>query len=437
MSENNDMISGSELEEYEHFINPKYKATLAVIFGIIGTIVLAWVLGVILDPVMDFIQPTPLYHLIPFLLSISFFAVLIHKAYVQEIRGLNFLASAVLLFSIQELIFTIFTIEGTIFNRGDNVIVAIADLLVPISVILLYLHIELMEKQRPDLKHAIGIIGTAIPIVIGGLILIITRPIDIDLVEEIRSEVRDVVFVYLGFFALVVLWISIFGFRVMYRTLKHADTPPIALSSLFVLIGFSSLLTNFVLLGVNYSSIIIDRPIIYQAQEFTIHNAWILTLALMSLLFAYIINPQFAYAVPFDVYQLIIINQYQGITLYSFINEFRQEGKLTHDALKSPAIVAIQNLVEEISHTEGHIILIGMSDRIIIMKNHKEIVSVLITEKNSYFLNKGLEDFTVAFYDRYEEHIVNFKGNVKVFRDANMLIRKHLPFMRDESLLNP
>ncbi|MDH5401843.1 MAG: hypothetical protein OEY49_05060 [Candidatus Heimdallarchaeota archaeon] len=412
-----------KIEEFEHQMKPQYKALIAVVIGVIGTIIFAWILGGPLSSFMKSIKETYWYHFIPFILSISFFVVLVYKAYIKNIKGLSFLSVAILLHGLAEFFLMISppTQGQTLYNRGNNIWALIADILFPLVVILLYFHVELMDKLRPDLIHAIGIIGTAIPLIIGGVFLIVLQPFSS--AAAFRTQIYELIMIYLGVFAVIILWISLFGFKIMYLTLKHADSPTIARGSVFVLVGFSSLLTNFFLLG----GAIID-------PNFEVHNTWLLTVALISMLLAYIINVEFAYSVPFDVYQLIIINQYQGITLFSFINEFRQEGKITHDALKSPAIVAIQNLVQEIAHAEGHIILIGMSDRVIVMNSHNEIVSVLITHKNSYFLNKGLQAFTNAFYHEYKDHIVNFNGNVKVFHDATNLIHKHLPFMRRESL---
>ncbi|MFV2014272.1 MAG: hypothetical protein ACC656_02500, partial [Candidatus Heimdallarchaeota archaeon] len=290
-----------------------------------------------------------------------------------------------------------------------------------------------IDRLRPGILHSIGIIGTAAPLIVGGALLIAAEFLGWGF--NIFNKIQDIVLIYLGLFALVILWISIFGLRVMYQTLRHADSPDVSNGSLFVLIGFSSLLTNFIIFGADYSSGIRDAPLILGGDEFVIHNTWLVTFALAMVLMAYILNPGFAYSLPFDVYQLLVINSEQGVTLFSFVNEFRREGSLTHSALKSPAIVAIQNLVQEISHAEGHIILIGMSDRILIMKSKGQIVSVLICERNSYFINQGLEDFTTRFYEKFESHIVNFVGNVDVFKDAKLLIHEHLPFMRKESLL--
>lgn len=426
MSEEN---GDEKFKEWEHSVKPEYKAVLAIIIGGLGTVLLAWFLGVPLGSVMESISDTFLYHFIPFIFSISFFGILVYKSYVKDIKGLMFLATAVLLHGLAEFIFMLSNPTGTIFNRGDNFWATIGDLLFPMAVVLLYLHIELIEKQRPNIVHAVAILGTALPLILGEIAVIILTPIPA--FETLVEEISKVVFVYLGIFSIIIIWISLFGFRIMYGTLVHSDSPDIARASMFVLVGFASLMTNLALMGASYSSSIRDNALIFGGSDFIVYNNWLLTLALLSMILAYILQPKFGYAVNFDVYQLLVLHADQGITLFSFVNEVRDSGELRHAALQSPAILAVANLVKEVASAEGHVVLIKFDhSRQIIFSQYHEIVSVLITQKNSYFLNKGLEGFTKLFYKQFKDNIVNFRGNVSRFESAIDLIRTELPFMR-------
>ncbi|MHA2092731.1 MAG: hypothetical protein ACW98K_17945, partial [Candidatus Kariarchaeaceae archaeon] len=139
-------------QEFEHGVDPRLKATGAVLVGFLGTIILAWILGGPLGNKMDDIHETRTYHLIPFIFSVSLFGILVYKAYIKNIRGLSFIGSAVLVYGIAELLLTIKDptddFDTSAFNRETN-LAAIADLLVPVAVVLLYFHIELIEKLRP------------------------------------------------------------------------------------------------------------------------------------------------------------------------------------------------------------------------------------------------------------------------------------------------
>ena len=293
-----------EFEEFEHAIPVPYKTAIAIAIGIFGTIFLAWLLGSPLGGVMVKINGSIFYHLIPFLLSISFFGILIYKSYVKQIQGLQFLASAVLLHGIAELLAMISEPTGSIFNRGDNIYAALGDLMFPIAVILLYLHVEFIDKNRPDLVHAVLILGTAIPMIAGEIIVIVLSRLNI--FDTLVSEIQKLVLVYLGIFAIIVIWISIFGLRVIYGTFKHADTPEVARASMFMLVGFSSLLTNLGVLGAQYSSSLRDQPFI--GSGFIIYGTWLLTAAILTLILAYILHPTFAYSIILDVYQLLVLH---------------------------------------------------------------------------------------------------------------------------------
>ncbi len=417
--------------EFEHQLKVEIKAFSAVITGIILTITLAWALGVPLKIIMKPISNSIWYHFIPFAFSMFFFGFLVYKAYIKEIEGLKFLAAAVFVYGLSEFIFMLAKPTGSVFSRGDNTLAAIGDLMFPTAVILLYLHIELIEKRRPALLHAVVILGTALPLIVGQLAVIILKPIP--LMDTVVDEITKVVLVYLGIFSLIIIWISLFGFRIMYGTLKHADSPGIARASMFVLAGFASLMTNLALLGATYSKSIRDEPLLFAGGEFEVHNTWLLTAALLIMILAYMIHPEFAYSVNFDVYQLLVIHAEMGITLFSFTNEIRGDVDVKHAALQSPAILAVGNLVKEVASAEGHVILIKFDQKKeIIFSQKKEVVSVLITQRNSYFLNKGLEGFTKKFYERYEDEIINFRGNVAIFEDySKQLIRTKLPFMRN------
>ena len=316
---NKNADSSISLQEYEHQLDPKYKAMIAFTIGSIGTVTLAWLLGGPFGSIMKDIQGTWVYHFIPFIFSISLFGFLMYKAYVKNIRGLSFLGTAVLLHGMAEFLNIFSSGEGEIFARfpdegNADYVAAFADLLFPIAVIFLYLHIELIDQLRPGIRHSIGIIGTAAPLIAGGALLIGVQFLDLGF--NIFDKINDIVLIYLGLFALIILWIGIFGFRVMYQTLRHADSPDVSNGSLFVLIGFSSLLTNFIIFGADYSSGLRDSPLILGGDEFIIHNTWLVTFALAIVLMAYILNPGFAYSLPFDVYQLLVINSEQGVTLF-------------------------------------------------------------------------------------------------------------------------
>ncbi len=430
----------NQIKEYEHAFSPKLKALLSFLTGITGTVLMAWLTGDVFGIVLDSIRNTVLYNLIPFLVSGSLFAYLVYKSEIRGVQGMEFLAVFVLAISLSE-VFKIIAgeviIDTSPFRRGGSVFGILTDMMMPIAVLSLYLHIELVENQRPNLLRSIGIFSSGLPLIVGGLLQIIVGETDIleDLLNNptLGKELENVLTFYLYIFGIIILWISIYGLRVMYLTMEHADSPEVSRGSVLMIVGFSSLIGNFVLLGLRDTLSI--STLLSLGISFTVHTSWLLMGSIVFFLLAYFLAPEFAYSVPFDVYQLLVINREDGVTLFSFINEIRHYNKPSVQvALKSPAIVAIQTLLKEITYAEGVVNLIGMSDRQLVLRTSGPITSVLIAEKSSYFLDKGLENYTKAFYEKYKDHIENFTGNVKVFESSIILLRKYFPFFRKESL---
>ncbi len=431
-----------EIDEFEHGIPPPTKAAIAFFGGLIGTILIAWITGGLLGSFFGSLQKTLLYNLIPFVLAIALLSYLIYKAHIIGIHGLQFLVTFVLAIALSEL-FKIFagkTLQQTApFRRGGDLFSTLNDIMMPVAVLAIYLHIELTENDVPNPFRSIGIFTSGLPLVFGGLLQIIignTEFLQMLLNNpSLEKEIEDVLTFYLYIFGLIVLWISVYGLRVMYRTMVHADTPSVSQGSQLMMAGFSSLIGNFVLLGVrdtlSLNAILGNKDGI----NFTIHTSWLLMGSVFIIFMAYFLSPNFAYSVPFDVYQLLVINREDGVTLYSHVNEVRHYNKpAIQIALKSPAIVAIQTLLKEITFAEGTVQLIGMSDRNLLLQSEGPISSVLIATKSSYFLNKGLEEFTKAFYEQFKDSIYNFTGNVSTFKPAAELLLRYFPFFRAESL---
>lgn len=434
-------MSEKIIDQYTHAIHPAWKATFAFILGLIATYIVAYLTGDVFAASMQALRNSFVYYLIPFIVAMTLFTYLVYKTRVQEVHGLNFLAGFVLSIGLADF-FRIFSGDVLTstkpFQRNGDFFTTLVDIMLPLAVIFLYLHLELVENDSPNIIRYTSIAVTALPLILGGLAEIIVG--NSDIIEEliarstIQAEIQDMMAFYLYFFGIVVFGISIYGFKIMYRTLIHADSKAISRGSLLMMVGFSSLLANFALLGFR-DSLSLLQTIGFGKTGFTVHTSWILMGSMVVMLFAYITTPEFAYSVPFDVSQILVLDRINGITLFSYINEFRYENKeLTTATLKSPVIVAIQSLMSEIAYAEGVIQFISLSDRKLILKSKGDITTVCIANKSSYFLNKGLESFTNSFYYIFKDKIKNFDGNLRPFASAKELLLRYLPFFRTVSL---
>ncbi len=419
--------------------NPPYVvAILALLVGTVATMTMVYMTNTVLSSLMTSLKNTFLYFLIPFIISISLFGVLLWKTSVEHVYGLNYLAGFVLTIGLSDL-FRLLAgkdLNETLpFQRNGIIFPTLVDLMLPIAVLFLFLHVELVNDEKPKLIRSVLIFGTALPLVVGSVFEILLGKLvilnDIVALEVLRSEIEAVLIFFLFLFGLVILGISIDGIQIMYRTLTHAESREILFGSFLMMAGFASLITNFVLIGLRDSISVAQALSIVSLQGINVHTSYIVMTSLFLILLAYILFPKFAYSVPFDVYQLLVIDRETGTTLFTHVNSLKkdQPNLNAEISLKSPALVAIQTLLKEITFAEGVIERIGLSDRQMIFKSVDNIAVVAISNGSSYFLNKGLSAFANVFFHKFEKEIKGFSGNVGIFQDRGKeLLSKHLPF---------
>jgi len=418
--------------------SPIFVAFIAIIVGSTVTITTMYLTNNVFGGLMKGLQNTFFYYLIPFVISFSLLGILIWKTSVERIFGLNYLAAFVLSIGLSDL-FRLLSgsdLSRTIpFQRDGIIFPTLVDLMLPIAVLFLFLHIELVNDERPKLTRSILIFGTALPLIIGGLFEILLVKIDflqnIVTRETLKSEVEGVLLFFLLLFGLVILAISVDGIVIMYKTLTHAESREILFGSFLMMAGFASLITNFVLIGVRDSISIAATLSLVKLQELNVHTSYVVMSSLFLILIAYILIPKFAYSVPFDVYQIIVLDRETGTTLFSHVNtQKKNQPNLNAEiSLKSPALVAIQTLLKEITFAEGTIEKITLSDRQLLFKSVENIAVVAISNHSSYFLKKGVKSFAQVFFTEFKEEILNFRGNVSIFQQkGEELLLKHLPF---------
>ncbi len=418
-------------------INLNILGVLAFISGFLITMIFGWITGYLLNPQFELLKSTHYYYLIPFSVALLLLLVLLYKVSVQQIHGLVFFFAFVLSLTIADLfklLAGVTQFQTTPFHRNGNIFSQIGDVMMPLAIIFLYVHLELIENKNISLFRGIGILGSGIPLVLGGILqqlvwwipeitVFLNRP-------TLYQELTDLITVYLYIFGLIVLWVSIFGIKIMRDMVYFSNTSSIKVSSFLVMVGFSVFLTLFAILGVrdglNLWSIVIGSKI----QLFEIHTSWLILLGNLFLLIAYIQNPNFAYTVPFDVYQVVVMEKDEGITLFNFINEISHynEGKTVKSELNAPALVAIQVLLKEITNAKGRLQTIDLSDKSLLFSTVERVTTIVIADKVSYILEKTNQSFALAFYQFNKSRIEKFDGEQSIFMESEKVLYRFFPF---------
>ncbi len=393
--------------------NPRYLAWGALAAGVVLVLVFVLLTSVIFGDQVAEIKETRTYRLIALFVMLALLVSLVFKSVMQKITGLELLigfAASVALMVLLQLLDFEKEASTDMFDRGGSIPLAIADTMIPIAIMFLYLHIELIVREKPYLPRALLILGLGVPLTIGGICLLIYPG---------SETVQDFANLYFTAFAASVALIGLFGITVAFETFHKAAKRSMEWPSLILITGIVVLLASFVL-----------KPLEGLFEPYEIHNVWILSLGICVILTSYVLEPQYAYALPYDCYQAMIIDT-GGIALWEYsIHPLSDDPEASSTAsLHSSAITAIQSLVKEIAAAEGNLRMIGLSDRHMLMRSRGSIVGVIIADRTSFFLNRGLQQFVDEFYETYEEEITNFMGNIEQFRPATKLLLKHLPFV--------
>ncbi len=394
--------------------------TLAFLVGIAVAFGFVFLTGVMFTWLIEPISNTRWY-LLPPTIGILVMLYILYRHTVQEsVQGLELMlafASAVTLWLFLLIIDYENKGDGAFHRSPDGFIANIADAFLALAVILFYLHLELTSNDRPNLIRAILILGSAAPLAA----LVILRPFQ-NTIERI-TEFNDLIAGYTAAFSISLFFMAIFGIYVYYQIFRESDTLTAEFASFVNYVGATVLLISFFLAPFGDSLGLLG-------YELRIYNTWMFTFGIMLFLLVYIVLPTYAYSFPFNIYEMFIIDESGTAYFHGLIEIPKGVEKLPDASLKSPAIIAIASLVSELSGAQGELRAINLSDRTIMVKSHRSIVGIVLSDRTSYFLRRGFDKFVRDFYSKYQEEIEQYSGNIAVFKDAEELLVSIFPFVQ-------
>jgi hypothetical protein len=119
--------------------------------------------------------------------------------------------------------------------------------------------------------------------------------------------------------------------------------------------------------------------------------------------------------------QLYIIHP-SGISLYH--HNFHHSDRLIESDLTTGAIIAIKNIIEEMSLKGKKLESIKRSNFTVLLEYGQYVISALIAENDSVILREKNRMFIQAFEKRFEKQLAKWFGNTDVFKDTSMLIKQ-------------
>ncbi|TFF89473.1 MAG: hypothetical protein EU549_00445 [Promethearchaeota archaeon] len=224
------------------------------------------------------------------------------------------------------------------------------------------------------------------------------------------------------------LFVYFLGISIYIRTYLYTrEIKPIILcvALIFVSIGFVfSFLSDLdFILGVFDISITIPEIISDLAAIANVFPS----IGIMMFVITYLVNINYLYRVPFNVYLLVILTKYSGTPLYGVELKARKKVQI-EKTLLSGMITAINNVFTEIFRTDTNVRNISSRGIKILMESGEHIDSIVITDRESYFLSQGLNRFTKLFEKKYAKELQQGARNLYIFKDATYFLKKVFPF---------
>lgn len=258
-------------------------------------------------------------------------------------------------------------------NFGDLMIVIIA-----LSLFYHFASID-MEYVRVRVMILLGLLTS--PTIVLSLILIIYP----------NDNINKAIYQVLPLLALAVLGIVMYGVKVMVRIYFNSSDDTSRNGSLLMIISLFYMSIAF------STQIITDDLVDFIFFKAEIFQLLMLAIATGMLGYAYIKNPHFLFAIPFQVYELIIYDM-EGTVIWSHNFDGKQSVNLEE---RSKGLNTIAMVLREISGLNGYIKQIKLSDGDLIIRNHTFFSIALISELVSPQLSRAVTNFTNEFASIY------------------------------------
>jgi len=224
-------------------------------------------------------------------------------------------------------------------------------------------------------------------------------------------------FVYLG------LGVPIY-FK-MYLYTKEIKPLALMVALIFVSIGFFISFLNDLYFIFSVFNISINKPDIISTLE-DISNIFP-SIGIIIFVIIYITNIDYLYRLPYDVHLLMVLERGGGTPLYTVKLKTRNKIEI-EDVLLSGLFSAINTIFQQVLQSKKIINVISSKEMSILIKGGKSIVTLVITSKNTYFLDKALARFVKIFEKEFEKELKEGERDLTIYERAHEIISIAFPF---------
>ncbi|MHA1276835.1 MAG: hypothetical protein ACTSQ8_06580 [Candidatus Helarchaeota archaeon] len=140
----------------------------------------------------------------------------------------------------------------------------------------------------------------------------------------------------------------------------------------------------------------------------------------------YLSDIDYLYRLPNDTFMLMVVAK-SGVPLHSVKLKTRKQVKIEGDLL-SGLLSAINNVFQEVFKVNSTIRKISSEEVHILLEPGSEIISIIITDKISYFLDIALKRYAREFEKMFSEELRAKTRDIAAYHDAIKLIQPIFPF---------
>ncbi len=396
---------------------------LVIGLAILGIFSYVIITGYFFQDFMTSLTKSEIYPTLATLTTVLFSGVLFLRAKQNNVHGIRYL----LIFGISLFMFNFLQIfrwdvahDDTPFKRPlGNEILNLADMFLAFALLSLYLHFESIERIKLHPLYA-SLVGLSVfPIITVNLLVIITQ----------NEDLNTVIKYFLPWFTISVIFIIIFGIRVILRIYLFTNQKAIRRGTL-------SMMTSIIYMGIAFSTQTLTSDFInFGLFEAEIHQLLLFAIATSMLSYAYIVNPYFLYAFPFTISEIMVYDT-NGIPLWDY--QFSQTSTQKPLPIKSSALNAIGGLLRELSGFSGVMTNIEFTDGILLITPMPNYALCLVAEKNSRFISwafKGFSSEINPLIQKYLDKPMRQEFSREDIKLAKNLITKYFPFTSADGLI--
>ncbi len=218
------------------------------------------------------------------------------------------------------------------------------------------------------------------------------------------------------------------GIPIYIKTYKYTkEIKPILLSLALISVGvgfFISFLGDLEFILDDVFGIPFDLPPFFDAI-FNISSVFPF-IGITLFVIVYLINIDYIYRLPNDNFILLVLRS-GGTPIHTIHLRTRKQIDVK-EFLLSGMITAINNVFKEIIEEEIPIERITSQGINILIRSGEYISAVIITDKVTYFLVKGLQRYINEFEVKFAEEIKRNEENIHAYDDAVEILRSVFPF---------